>query len=126
MLGKVTEKIEATDFGLEELIDIPSDGPNISISLYNQFHEALKEGRLHGLLPLLSCTLHLRQGLISMDAEELAFDIYYCLGTPYTKLIFKAGLKITSSSCQHRQNTRIPCHLTRGVNKLWGISELSS
>ena len=80
LLEKITDEIDNSQLGLEKLIDLSTDGPNINISLYNLFIEFLKERGLHGLLPLVSCTLHVIHNGFRKDgneAEELAFALYY-------------------------------------------------
>ena len=84
LLEMVLKEIEDSGLSTEKLFDLSVDGPNINKSLWNKLNEALKEMGFNGLLPLITCTLHVihngfRKGLnvYGHEAEELAFDLYY-------------------------------------------------
>ena len=77
-------ELDEANLSTEKLINFSSDGPNINKSLWRLLDEALKEKGSNGLLPLITCTLHVihngfHRGLNvnGHEAQELAFDIYY-------------------------------------------------
>ena len=84
LLDMILQEIEDSSLSTEKLFDLSVDGPNINKSLWKKLDSHLKGKCLGGLLPLITCTIHIihngfRKGLnvYGQEAEELTFDLYY-------------------------------------------------
>jgi hypothetical protein len=75
---------EGFQLPLKQLLSLGSDGPNVNKTIWTAINEHLKESALPGMLPFISCSLHVvhnafRQGLnkYGENAEELVLDLFY-------------------------------------------------